>query len=95
MLHGPVSGGAVGGAADAGIDGNCENSPFGRPRSVAIFANHSAHPNATLQYWPAVSRVSPAGSATLQQRLTQEGGSLWLVAAEELAAGQVRPSRGP
>ena len=82
-------------AADIGIDGNCENSPFTSPRSVAIFANHSAHPNAMIQHWPAVSRVSPAWSATLQQRLTQEGGSMWLVASEHIAMGQVASQAEP
>ena len=58
------------------IDGNCDNSPYQVTRSTAIFANHSFEPNASLQFWPALS----PGPFDLR-------GAMWLVATEPIPAG--------
>lgn len=60
------------------IDGNCDNSPFAVPRSPAVFANHSARPNACLQHWPALRATSSP---------FEVAGCMWLVAKEHIPAG--------
>jgi len=59
------------------IDGASENSPFECERSPAVYANHSAAPNARLEIWP----VARAGPLEVRERMV-------LVASEPIAAGQ-------
>jgi len=54
------------------IDGNFENSAADGVRSVAIYANHSRHPNCVLQHWPC--KTGPD--------------QMWIVAKEDIAAGR-------
>lgn len=60
------------------IDGNGDNLPgsYELPRFAAIFANHSASPNAALEYWP-----------DLHATQTELSGNMWLVATEPIDAG--------
>ena len=60
------------------IDGGCDNLPgeYDVPRYAAIFANHSAVPNARLEYWPDIFA-----------RDTELSGAMWIVATEDIAAG--------
>ena len=59
------------------IDGACENSPFEcGPASPAIFANHSATPNARIESWP----VLRPGPLEVRQHMM-------LVATEPIGAG--------
>lgn len=58
------------------IDGASENSPFPVPRAAAIYANHSAAPNARLECWPALRPQR----MELRQRMV-------LVASERIDAG--------
>mmetsp|Transcript_39081 Transcript_39081/g.97462 ORF Transcript_39081/g.97462 Transcript_39081/m.97462 type:complete len:493 (-) Transcript_39081:356-1834(-) len=57
---------------DLFIDGNYDNSNTDGVRSVAIFANHSRHPNCVLQHWPC--KTGPD--------------QMWIVAKEDIAAGR-------
>jgi hypothetical protein len=41
------------------VDGLCENSPFRVPPHAAVFANHSAVPNARLEQWPNAAPDEP------------------------------------
>jgi hypothetical protein len=59
------------------IDGMGENSPFGCAPSLAVFANHSARPNARIESFP----VLRPGPLEVRQHMM-------LVAAEPIAAGQ-------
>ena len=52
------------GASGVIIDGASENSPFACTPSPAIFANHSAQPNARLETWP-VLRPGPDRGRTV------------------------------
>ena len=65
------------------IDGASENSPFACERSPAIYANHSAAPNAQLEIWP-----------VLRPGLCELRSHAMLVATEPIEAGQecVRPA---
>ena len=58
------------------IDGASENSPFDAERYAAIYANHSANPNARLECWP----VLRPGPLELRQHMV-------LVANEPIEAG--------
>lgn len=58
------------------IDGNYEHVPYDSPRSVAIYANHSRTPNASVQHWP-MRAAPPLG---LRDRM-------WIIALEPIAAG--------
>ena len=60
-----------------GIDGDCTNSPFELPRWPAIYCNHSARPNARIEYWPA-----------LQCDPHDVHGNMWVVTTEEIAPGR-------
>lgn len=63
------------------VDGNCDNLPdeYERPRYAAIFANHSANPNARMEYWPDLCATG--------FREHEVSGSMWLVANEPIAMG--------
>lgn len=58
------------------IDGASENSPFSCPKTPAIYANHSASPNARIEQWPEL-RVA---IGDVRERMM-------LVALEEIPAG--------
>ena len=59
------------------IDGASENSPFECERSPAVYANHSAAPNARLEKWA----VPRAGPLEVRERMV-------LVASEHIEPGQ-------
>ena len=61
------------------IDGNWEHCPYDGPRSLAIFANHSANPNAVFEHWP-LQLQSTSCATQLRDRM-------WLVATEPIQAG--------
>ena len=61
---------------EAFIDGNYDHCPYDGPRSVAIYANHSARPNAKIEHWPLAGRHPQE----LQERM-------WLVATQPIEAG--------
>ena len=58
------------------IDGAGENSPFPCPNAPAIYANHSASPNARVEQWPELR----AAIGDVRERMM-------LVALEEIPAG--------
>ena len=64
------------------IDGNYEHVPYGGPRAVAIYANHSTKPNAYLQHWPVPALASGAASGEAEVR-----DRMWLVAKEGIPSG--------
>ena len=61
------------------IDGNWEHCPYEGPRSLAVFANHSAKPNARFEHWP-LQLQSTSCATQLRDRM-------WLVATEPIQAG--------
>lgn len=85
------------------IDGDCTNSWYEAPRSPAIYANHSALPNARLEYWPRVvggfggpyvgeNRVARLQADTHNNTITNASaydvcGEMWLVSNELIQAG--------
>ena len=64
------------------IDGACENSPYDRECSPAVYANHSRRPNARIESWP----VLQPGPLEVREHMM-------LVAAEPIDAGQEVRSR--
>lgn len=59
------------------IDGNWEHCSYKGKRSLAVYANHSAVPNAKLEHWP-ISSVDQGFE--LRDRM-------WLIATESVPAG--------
>ena len=63
------------------VDGNCDNvGDYQLPRYAAIFANHSATPNARIEYWPDLSAIG--------SREYELSGHMWIVASEPIEQGQ-------
>ena len=71
LLHGTLPTWQVPGTR-LGVDGNCEGSLFDDlAREPAIFANHSARPNAVIEHWPRMG-AGPGATEGERHRLEQE-----------------------